>query len=120
MLRSVLFTIGLAIVFFVAEQYGQFWWVHPRWKVLLIFFLALSFLLHRLMAIGNANNREKFVQFYLASITGRFILSAAFVGFFLYRRVEQPKVFVVTFLVLYICYMGFEIFGLNRNLRRDL
>lgn len=120
MWRSALFTLGLAIVFFAAEYFMQAPWVHPSWKIILIFFLSVSFLLHRLMESGFQNNREKFVQFYMASIVVRLLLGLAFVAFFLYRHVEQKQLFIVTFLVLYICYTGFEIYGLSRNLRRDL
>ncbi|GAA4401353.1 hypothetical protein GCM10023187_15470 [Nibrella viscosa] len=120
MWRSVLFTAVLAIVFFAAERFMQARWVHPAWKIILLFFLSVSFLLHRLMEAGFQNKREKFVQFYMASIVVRLLLSIAFVAFYLYRQVEQKQLFVVTFLVLYICYTGFEIYGLSRNLRRDL
>jgi hypothetical protein len=120
MLRSTLFTLILAIVFFIAERYGSVTWLHPAWKIMLVFFLSVSFLMHRLMEVGFQNNREKFVPFYMATIVARMILGLVFVGFFLYRGVEQRKVFIVNFLILYICYMGFEIYGLSRNLRRDL
>ncbi|WP_229311163.1 hypothetical protein [Larkinella soli] len=87
---------------------------------MLVFFLSVSFLLHRLMEAGFQNNREKFVPFYMASIVARLILGLAFVGFFLFRGVTDRKVFILNFLVLYICYTIFEIYGLSRKLRRDL
>jgi len=120
MIRSTVFTIVLAIVFFTAEHYTQPAWLHPSWRVILLFFLSVSLLLHRLMQTGFENNREKFVQMYMASIVARLLLSVLFVGFYIYRKVPGIKVFVVDFLVLYICYTGFEIYSLNRNLRRDL
>ncbi len=120
MLRSLLFTLLLVIVFFVGEVYFAAPWVHPTWKVMLLFFLVVSFLVHRLMDTGSQNNREKYIPFYMATIVARLLLCIVFVGFFLYRHVEQRQLFVSTFLVLYICYTGFEIYGLSRNLRRDL
>lgn len=86
---------------------------------MLIFFLSVSFLIHRLMNAGFQDNRANFIPFYMASTIARFLLSAAFVGFFLFRHVEQRRLFIIEFLVLYICYTSFEIFGLGRNLRRD-
>ncbi|WP_266367542.1 hypothetical protein [Tellurirhabdus rosea] len=120
MFRSFLFTLVLAIVFFTAEQYRHPAWLHPQWKAMLLFFLSVSFLLHRLMNIGFENNREKFVQMYMASLVARLLLSLVFVGYFLYRKVELKQIFIVNFLVLYLCYTGFEIYTLSRNLRRDL
>jgi hypothetical protein len=120
MLRSTVFTILLGIVLFVAKQYYQATWVHPAWVYMLIFFLSVSFLNHRLMDIGFQNNREKFVEFYLGTIVARLLLCAGFAGFFMARHVEQVKVFVLNFLVLYIFYLIFEIYSLGRKLRRDL
>lgn len=119
MTGNLVITLLLAIVFFTAERYMQAAWVHPAWKAMLLFFLFLSFLQHRLMQAGFVNNREKFVQMYMASIVARLLLGIAFVAFYLYRQVEHRPLFVVTFLVLYLFYAGFEIYGLSRNLRRD-
>ncbi len=120
MIRSVVFTVLLAIGFFVADRLGYASLVHPRWPVMLLFFLSISLLIHRLMEAGFQNNRANFIPFYMASTIARFLLSAGFVGFFLFRHVEQRRLFITEFLVLYIFYTSFEIFGLGRNLRRDL
>jgi hypothetical protein len=119
MLRTSLFTLLLAIVFFVAERYFAATWVHYHWKVLLLFFLSVSFLLHRLVESGLQSNAERFITLYLAATVVRLVLGFLFVGFFLYQNVEQRRLFVITFLVLYIFYTSFEIWGVNRNLRRD-
>ena len=119
MLRPVLLTAALAIVFFIADYFGYRAFVHPQWKAMLVFYLSVSFLVHRLMSAGFQDNRANFVPFYMASTIARFLLGAAFAGFFLFRHVEQRRLFIVEFLVLYICYTGFEIFSLGRNLRRD-
>lgn len=119
MLRSVILTILLAIVFFVAEKFSAASWLHPSWKILLLFFLAMSFLTHRMVDAGLQGNRERFVPLYLAATVARLLLGLAFVGFFLYRHIEQRRTFIFDFLVLYIFYTCFEIWALTRNLRRD-
>jgi hypothetical protein len=119
MLRTILFTAALAIVFFVAERYFVLSWLHPDWKVLLVFFLSVSFLTHRLVETGLQGDQERFIPMYLAATVARLVLGLLFVGFFLFHGIEQRRAFVFNFLVLYICYTGFEIWGLNRNLRRD-
>ncbi|GAB3906358.1 hypothetical protein GCM10028803_38580 [Larkinella knui] len=113
-------TALLAIVFFIAEQYGAAAWLHPYWKFMLIFFLSISFLIHRLMEVGFQNNREKFIPFYMATIVARLILCLVFVGFFLWHGVHGVKLFILDFLALYIFYTAFEIYILSRNLRRGL
>ncbi|GAB2577407.1 hypothetical protein [Spirosoma areae] len=119
MLRTFLFTILLAIVFFVAEQYFVSPWLHPGWKRLLVFFLSVSFLTHRLVETGLQGNQARFIPLYLAATVARLILGLAFIGFFLFHHIEQRGAFVLDFLVLYLCYTGFEIWTLTRNLRRD-
>lgn len=119
MLRTVLFTALLIIVFFVAERYFAVPWLHPDWKILLIFFFSVSFLTHRLVETGLQGDRERFVPLYLAATVVRLILGLAFIGFFLFNQIDQRRVFVLDFLVLYIFYTGFEIWALTRNLRRN-
>ncbi|GAB3640864.1 hypothetical protein [Spirosoma arcticum] len=119
MLRATIFTALLAIAFFVVDRYYIAPWLHPNWEIILVFFLSVSFLTHRLVSTGLQGNQERFVPLYLAATVARLVLGLAFVGFFLFRHIEQRRTFVFDFLVLYICYTGFEIWALSRNLRRD-
>ena len=119
MLRTILFTALLAIAFFVVDRYFVTSWLHPSWRTLLLFFGSVSFLTHRLVSTGLQDNQERFVPLYLAATVARLVLGLAFVGFFLFRQIDQRRTFVFDFLVLYICYTGFEIWALTRNLRRD-
>lgn len=119
MLRLVIFTTFLAIVFFVAERYSVSPWLHPGWKILLLFFFSVSFLTHRLVTTGLQDNQERFIPLYMAATVIRLVLGLAFAGFFLFHHVAQRRTFILDFLVLYICYTGFEIWWLTRNLRRD-
>lgn len=119
MIRVVLFTVLFGIVFFVAERYFVATWVHPIWKVMLVFFLSVSFLTHRLVDTGLQDDQERFIPLYLSATVARLGLGLTFIGFFLFRHVEQRRTFILDFFVLYICYAGFEIWTVTRNLRRD-
>jgi hypothetical protein len=119
MLRTILFTIFLAIVFFVAERYAVSPWLHPKWKILLLFFLSVSFLTHRLIETGLQGNQERFVPLALAATIARLVLGLAFIGFFLFQGIDQRRTFVLDFLALYIFYTGFEMWGLTRKLRQN-
>lgn len=76
--------------------------------------------MHRLVELGNQGKGERFIPFYMAFTVARLVLSVAFVGFFVYRGLVDKRMFVLDFLVLYIFYTTFEIYGLSSNLRRDL
>ncbi len=117
MLRTVLFTASLAIVFFAVDRYAPAAWLHAKWPVLLTFYLTVSFLTHRLVDTGLQGDRERFVPLFLASTVARLVLGLAFVGFFLYQGIDNRRTFVFNFLVLYIIYSGFEMWGISRKLR---
>ena len=119
MLRMLLFTAALAIGFFVAERYFAPSWLHPRWPLLILFFLSISYLTHRLVETGLQDDKERFIPLYMAATVARFVLALAFVGFFLWRGIDGRRNFILDFLVLYIFYTSFEIWGLSRKLRRD-
>lgn len=119
MFRTLLLTLLLAIVFFLGRMAGFDRYLHASWPYMLLFLLSLSFLMQRLIYLGNQRGSQGFVQFYLIFTVARLLLSAGFVGFYLYRGVAARPTFVVDFLVLYMIYTSFEIYGLSRNLRRD-
>lgn len=119
MLRTLIATISLGIVFFLAQKLHLDSFLHPYIWYILVFFFGLAFLVHRLMEFGMQNKREKFVTFYISSIVVRIILSIIFIAIFLYRGLTDSFLFVINFFALYLFYTCFEIYGLYRNLRRD-
>jgi hypothetical protein len=120
MLRTLIFTSTIGIVFFTAEYYNFLPSLPAEKWYILAFFFTISVLQHRVMSFGFQENRDQFVQFYLVTVVLRLILCVLFVGAFLYYKVSHPMGFVVTFFVLYLFYTFFEVLGLYRNLRRDL
>jgi len=119
MIRSLVASLLLAIVLFLVQRFGNTTWIHPYIWYILVFFVMLSFLIHRLMEYGLRNNREKFVTFYLSTIVGRLILSIIFIGIFLYSGLTDSFTFVINFFALYLFYTCFEIYGLYCKLRSD-
>lgn len=119
MVRTILATLVLGIVLFLAQHFHLDSFIHPYIWYILGFYLGLSFLLHRLMEFGLQDKGKKFVSFYIASIVARIILSLIFIGIFLYRGLTDSFLFVINFFALYLFYTCFEIYGLYRNLRRD-
>jgi len=117
MLRIIILTIGLGLIFYFSPQIGLSQYLHEYKWIILAFFFAVSYLNHLLAQLGFANNRENFVQFYLGGIVTRLILSLIFVGVIAYMGTKDIYIFITNFFVLYLCYTGFEIYGLYRNLR---
>lgn len=119
-MRTTLLISGFfVIVFFLADYLGYNKYLHPQKWIILSFFVAISFLFHRLMEAGMKNNRENFVTFYLTTTVLRLILSLSFIGLELYLGVKQIELFVINFFVLYLFYTFFELWNLSRNLRQN-
>ncbi len=119
MLRSLLLTFLLGIGYFLASPLGYGAWIPAQWPYMLLFFLGVSYLIHRLMTFGFRDKREKFVEFYLSTVVMRLLLCIVFVGVNLYLGVDNAPVFVAHFFGMYLLYTIFEICGLYRTLRRD-
>ncbi len=119
MLRIVLLTAGLGIVFFIAERQFSPIWLSHEWRLILGFLLSTSFLTHLLHQAGQAAEAVHRVTFSLAGVVLRLLLGMAFAAVVLYGGIANPNVFAINFLVLYISYMGFEIGANGANLRRD-
>ena len=117
MLKIIILTALVGTFISVASQIGLSQYLHPQKWMILAFFFAVSYLNHILLNLGFAKNRENFVQYYLGSVTARLILSLIFIGIFLYSNTPKPYIFLLDFFVLYLCYTGFEIFGLFSKLR---
>ena len=117
MLRIILLTITFGLLFYFTPKIELSQYVHAQKWVILSFFFAISYLSHILMQMGFAKNRENFVQYYLGSITGRLVMSLIFIGIYVYSGTPDINTFLINFFVLYLCYTGFEIFGLFSKLR---
>ena len=119
MRKTFILTGILIIVFFLAEPIGLGHLLHPQKWIILTFFVAYSFLLHRLIELGFRENRKNFIQFYLTTVVLRLILSVIFIGIELYIGLQQQQLFIIDFFALYLFYTIFEIWNLSSNLRQN-
>lgn len=115
----ILFTV-VSIVLFLANRFGLDSFIHEDIKYSMVFFGASSFLFHIIVNKGLERGREQFIPFYLSSVTLRLVLAMIFLVVFLLIDVENPSLFIINFLVLYLCFTLFEIINLYAKLRRFL
>lgn len=118
MLKTALVYVFFVIVFFLAEPLGYVEFVHPKKWIMLAFFGALSYLSYTLINLGMRDDREKFIEFYLASFSIRLVLMLLFIGTMLLIGLQNPYLFVINFFVLYLFLTVFEITNILRKLRR--
>lgn len=119
MIRTILLTVILIIVFFLAKYLGIDYLLHPKKWLILGFFVAFSFLFHRVIEFGLREKQKNFIPFYLSTVVLRLILSLIFIGIVLYLGLQNPELFILNFFVLYLFYTIFEIWNLSRKLRHN-
>lgn len=118
MRSSILFTLSVAIVFFIVDRLDGGLLIHPQKWIILSFFFFLSYFFERLNSIGLQKGPESFIPFFLSTVVIRLISSLIFIGLELYLGIEDHRLFILNFFVLYLCYTVFEIIVLSRKLRR--
>ncbi len=120
MLRTFGFTAIIGLSFFIISKLGFGTNLPTEKWFILVFFFAVYLFQHRLLEFGTNNDNKNFIQFFMASTVLRLILSVVFVGMFLRFGIKNTKTFTITFIVLYLSYTFFEIYGISAKLRRDL
>ncbi len=117
-----LFIFTLIIASFIAiDEFLLFNKILHEYKWhLLLFFALQSVLTTCLVSQGLRKNAKTFQGFFFASILLRMFLSVGVVFYIVYQGVIYPLWFIVTFFVLYFCFVGFEIYGLLYNLQAKI
>ena len=119
MLRFILLSLGFGIAFFLSDYFQISQYLPEQKWLILLFFTVLSLYFSRMLARGFDNKREYLVQFSLIYKVSKLLLSIVFVGLVLYKGVEKPFNFIITFFVLYLFYTFFEVLFFNRKLRQN-
>jgi hypothetical protein len=113
----LIFTLILASFLAIDEFLLRHKILHEYKWYLLLFFALQSVLTTYIVSQGLQKDAKTFQGFFFASILLRMFLSIAVVFYVVYQGVIYPLWFIVTFFVLYFCFVGFEIYGLLIKLR---
>lgn len=120
MLKIIIFTIILATLIFVANQFLIPSLIHTEVWVMLGFFFVLALIGHRIIEIAFRRNKDNVAIFYFIVMLIRLLISIVFIVIFLYKGVPDRLLFAANFFILYLLYVAFEINSLLTNLRRNL
>jgi hypothetical protein len=83
------------------------------------FFFFIYFISARINNIALSKPTSDFHIFYFTAMTIRFFLAIIFLFFWILKLDSQKFTFIINFIVLYLFYVGFEIYFLIHNLRAD-
>ena len=119
-LRLTLFTLVVSLVIYVAHRfYPEF--IYHNIEFLMAFFYAIFLFTYFLINLAFKNKDAKSaVIINLAAVVIRLIACIISAYFFLRNDPENHNVFVTNFLVIYLFYLGFEIYSILSNLRPNL
>ena len=115
LLITVLLAVLLALDDFVLPQAL----LHEYKWYLLIFFAVQSITTTFITSQGLGKDPSYFQGFFFSAMLLRMFLSIAVIFYAVYQGVISPTLFVITFFILYFCFISFEIYSLLHNLRAN-
>ena len=119
-LRLSLFTLVVSLVIFFVYQLAPHLIYHDI-EFLIAFFYALFLFTYFLISFSIKNKDAKSaVTINLAAVVIRLIACTVAAWFFMRNDPENSTLFITNFLIIYLFYLGFEIYSILSNLRPHL
>ncbi len=111
-----IYTVLVAITILIIQYVEPDWIYHYVWLVVLFLFLITLGTI-RLTHIASKKLNKQFIQVYFAIMTVRLLISLGFALIFIVKDRDHVLVFGLNFIVLYLLFLGFEIYTILTNLR---
>lgn len=106
--------LGTLIIKIVLPQYVY----HLIW-VVLVFFVLLTLISLYIIEIFTKQNSDNFLAVYFSVMIGRLFISIVFAAIFILADPTHVFNFSISFMFLYLLFLGFEIYGIMTNLRHN-
>ena len=118
--RLITFTLILGLLIFGLRHFKPHW-VYPDIIFVLAFFLFVFLCSYFIIQLSfTRRDPRQAVSIHLAAMVARLILCVIAAFVFIKFDPAFSDLFVVNFLVVYLFYLGFEIYSLLSNLRPHL
>ncbi|WP_313997942.1 hypothetical protein [Xanthocytophaga flava] len=118
MLRFLLFSVVVAVLCFLLQSFLPTW-VDPSIWLIVGFLFILSFAGHAYIQWRLKVDAENMTTPYFLMSGVRLLGSLIFIIFFIKNSTSSIFTFVLNFFLIYFLYVGFEIYWLVTNLRRN-
>lgn len=93
--------------------------LHEYKWYLLLFFAVQSILTTFITSEGLKRDPSYFQGFFFSAMVLRMFLCIGVIFFVVYQGVINPLLFIITFFILYFCFISFEIYSLLHNLQAN-
>lgn len=111
-----IFLIAAALIYYLLNDFldAAGYMLHKQWG-LYVFFAVMALSFHAgLIYMGSEDNRA-FVKYFMAASVIKILICVLVFVLFAVARPYQAKAFGIRFLVLYLLFMIFEVFYLQKN-----
>ena len=118
-LSFLAFSALLAVPPFILNYLGEGFWLVPDFWGIFIFISAFTLFTIVLVLIVQQKSSAMYAQAFLGATTFKLLACLVFLVIFIKETKPQKAPFMVDFMYLYFLNMGFELYGLLRNLRNQ-
>ena len=118
-LRLTIFTCVLLLAV-IGLQWTSVAWLHPYLLWLIGFYWLQFFLINLLTSFLEKSLGIDTVYILLGGVTARLLVAMMVMVIAVIVKIEQTKLFIINFAILYLHYLVFEIIGVLSNLRSNL
>ena len=114
LLSVIIGAIGYVLFYTVLEDYYL-----PVFPFLLLFFIILNTVIHAIILKISQQNIARFTRNFMLSSSVKLLIYFVAILLYLLFSKENRLSFIVTFLVLYICYTAFEVMAVLPHVKRN-
>ncbi len=111
---SILVVATILVSLMLIPQY-----IYHRVWIIMVFFFVLTLASLSIIQSITAKNPANFLGAYFSVMIGRLFISIIFATIFILTDREHLFNFAFNFLILYLLFLGFEIYGIITNLRHQ-
>lgn len=110
--RLTLLTVMLAVVAYGLAYLQPSLNLPALLPALLAYFFVFTLLVHGILIVAGQDRTEMSIAYFIATITGKLLVSLIVIGLLAYLFPEQMVGLVISFFILYIIFTVFEIISL--------
>lgn len=117
-IRLIVFSIGITALLLAVDSLQDSLIYKWSW-ILIIYFTFLSAINFQFINFALKKNGGNIVPYYFGSMTVRFLVSILIVFLVIYIDRENSISFAINFIILYLLFLGFEIFWLIKRIESN-
>ncbi|MDO9512432.1 MAG: hypothetical protein Q7J34_11785 [Bacteroidales bacterium] len=116
--RLTFYTLALAVVAVALSFILPSRFTTPSLPFIILFFYALTLIVHKIGIRIAAHKITKFTQFYMISTASRLVIFLAILLIYSFNNPADAVAFIITFFISYVLFLIFELTAIVRFLKK--